>query len=580
MRIRASPTFDPDVGADLYTTNGDTNDHMYKSTKTISFTPEGTAAATGSVFAFQDNEADVQAEFERHVQFALDLARSAPDPTHPKSHLGNKPANFVVDKFGVSYGNPQTVQVNARRDLGPIELHYRVNGGRTRTASTSEWQGGKRYGGEGDYWYHRMRGQVTGTKRGDNVEVWFSAEKHHAKSDSFTYNVRSDSGARVLVLAVEDYTGNSALPAYSDTTKPNYLDYYGKALAANGVDYDVYDYDAMQRKAPDPLGVLSHYDAVIWETGNDNVTRESATPGVSDAQAWETIMSVRDFVNEGGRVSVSGVNAGRQWDLVEYPTEGLPNSYCDGDLQTTDNGKCNPLSNDFAQYYLGAYLRSDAGGQDQDGNIFPVAGTPGGPLDGLTFDMNGADSAGNQGGERSRDRQLPGHLERPAEGPVSAVRERPGGRLAAGGRRGVRPAHGIEVHVLPEGGSGLQAHDAHGRPDGRDRLAAGEPVLLDVVQHGGRLGLRVRRGPDDQPGRQRRRGFHDAAGRQRAHERQHRLELPGGLVGAPPDHWSTTRRWSRTALAMTTTSACRPARPARGTPRPATRAAGRTGRST
>ena len=123
-------TFDPDVGADLYTTNGDTNDHMYKSTKTISFTPEGTAAATGSVFAFQDNEADVQAEFERHVQFALDLARSAPDPTHPISHLGNTPAKFVVDKFNVSYGNPQTVQVNARRDLGQIQLRYRVNGGR------------------------------------------------------------------------------------------------------------------------------------------------------------------------------------------------------------------------------------------------------------------------------------------------------------------------------------------------------------------------------------------------------------------------------------------------------------------
>jgi len=394
------PTFDPDVGADLYTTNGDTNDHMYRATKTISFTPEGTAAATAGGFVFQDNEADVQAEFERHVQFALDLARSANDVTHPRSHLSPAfdPPNFVVDKFNVSYGNPQTVQVNARRDLGQIQLHYRVNGGRTRTASTSEWQGGKRYGDEGDYWYHRMRGQVTGTGEGDDVQVWFSSQKKHAKSESFTYHVRSDSGARVLVLAVEDYTGNSALPPYADTTKPNYLDYYGQALAANNVAYDVYDYDAMQRKAPDPLGVLSHYDAVIWETGNDNVTRESATPGVCDAEAWETIMSVRDFVNEGGRVSVSGVNAGRQWDLVEYPTEGLPNSYCDGDLQTTDNGKCNPLSNDFAQYYLGAYLRSDAGGQDQDGNIFPVAGTPGGPLDGLTFDLNGADSAGNQDG--------------------------------------------------------------------------------------------------------------------------------------------------------------------------------------
>ena len=162
--------------------------------------------------------------------------------------------------------------------------------------------------------------------------------------------------------------------------------------------YDVYDYDAMQRTAPDPLGVLSHYDAVVWYTGNDNVTRNTPTPGVSDAEAWETISSVRDFVNEGGRVSVSGVNAGRQWDLVEYPTEGRANSTCDGDLQTTDGGKCNPLSNDFGQYYLGAYLRSDAGGQDAAGNIFPVEGTPGGPLSGLTFQLNGATSAKNQGG--------------------------------------------------------------------------------------------------------------------------------------------------------------------------------------
>ena len=393
-------TFDPDVGADLYTTNGDTNDHMYKSTKTISFTPEGTAAASGNQFVFQDNEADVQAEFERHVQFALDLARSAPEPTHPSSHLGIEPANFVVDKFNVSYGDPQTVQVNARRDLGPVQLRYRVNGGAMQTGTTSEWNGGLRYGDDGDYWYHRMRGQVTGTKPGDNVEVWFYAPDKNVTSDSFTYNVRSDSGAKVLVFAVEDYTGVSALPAYNQTKKPNYLSYYANALADNGVQYDVYDWDAMGRKAPDPLGVLSHYDAVIWYTGNDNVTRNTNTPGVADAEAHENVMAVRDFVNEGGRVSVLGVNAGRQWDLVEYPTEGLPNSYCDGDLQTTDNGKCNPLSNDFAQYYLGAYLRSDAGGQDAAGNIFPVAATPEGPLDGTpaAFDLNGASSAKNQGG--------------------------------------------------------------------------------------------------------------------------------------------------------------------------------------
>ena len=394
-------TFDPDVGAELYTTNGDTNDHMYKATRTISFTPEGTAAPTGSVFVFPDDEAAVQAEFERHVQFALDLARSAPDVTDPNSHLGIEPPNFVVDKFNVSYGDPQTVQVNARRDLGPIALHYQINGGNTVTKTTTEWTGGSRYGDEGDYWYHRMRGEVTGTKPGDNVKVWFSApnKPNLDPSGSFIYNARVESDADVLVLAVEDYTGVSAFPAYAQNKKPNYLSYYTNALSANGVAYDVYDYDAMLRKAPDPLGVLSHYDAVVWYTGNDNVTRNTNTPGVADLEAHRTITAVRDFVNEDGRVSVLGVNAGRQWDLVEYPQEGFPNTQCDGNLQTTDDGKCQPLSNDFAQYYLGAFLRSDAGGQDASGNIFPVVGTDPGPLSGLTLALNGATSAKNQGGD-------------------------------------------------------------------------------------------------------------------------------------------------------------------------------------
>ena len=163
----AIPGFDPDVGAELYTTNGDTNDHLYQDDRVLSFTPEGSGGVgTGSGFIFQDVEADVQEEFEKHVQFSLDLARSADDASRPDSHLGNEVPDFVVDKFAMSYGNPQTVQVNARRDLGKITLKYQVNGGRVQSKSTREWQGGLRYGDEGDYWYHRMRGQVTGTDAG------------------------------------------------------------------------------------------------------------------------------------------------------------------------------------------------------------------------------------------------------------------------------------------------------------------------------------------------------------------------------------------------------------------------------
>ena len=391
----AIPGFDPDVGAELYTTNGDTNDHMYGEDRVLSFTPEGSpGVGTGSGFIFQDVEADVQEEFEKHVQFALDLARSADDPSRPDSHLGNEAPNFVVDDFDISYGNPQTVQVNARRDLGSISMKYRINGGRVQTRSTREWRGGLRYGDEGDYWYHRMRGQVTGTDVGDSVEVWFSSNKRNRKSSSFTYEVVSDSNADVLVLAVEDYSGNSDFPPYGDRTQPNYLSYYTAALEDRQIPYDVYNWDARGRKAPDPLGVLSHFDAVVWYTGNDNVTRRTATPGVADLEAHRTITAVRDFVNEGGRVALQGVNAGRQYDLVEYPQEGYGPEQCDGDLQTTDEGKCQPLSNDFAQYYLGSYVRSDGGGLDENGNALPVTGLTA-PLDGWSATLDSDTESAN-----------------------------------------------------------------------------------------------------------------------------------------------------------------------------------------
>ena len=40
------------------------------------------------------------------------------------------------------------MQVNAKRELGKITMHYSVNGGAEQTAPTKEWNGGERYGGE------------------------------------------------------------------------------------------------------------------------------------------------------------------------------------------------------------------------------------------------------------------------------------------------------------------------------------------------------------------------------------------------------------------------------------------------
>ena len=45
------------------------------------------------------------------------------------------------------------------------------------------------------------------------------------------------------------------------------------ALTAAGHTSDVYDFDTQGRKAPHHLGVLSHYKAVLWETGDDVILR-------------------------------------------------------------------------------------------------------------------------------------------------------------------------------------------------------------------------------------------------------------------------------------------------------------------
>ena len=67
----------------------------------------------------------------------LDLARSADDPANPISHLGNTVENFYVETFADSYGDPQPVQVVAKKSLGDVKLRYRINDGAVKTVTTS-----------------------------------------------------------------------------------------------------------------------------------------------------------------------------------------------------------------------------------------------------------------------------------------------------------------------------------------------------------------------------------------------------------------------------------------------------------
>src|SRR5262245_44933141 len=405
--------FHPGLSSDvLYVTNGETTDYASKD-GTLAWTPELSAGCDGCGFVFPDNEALVQAEFERNLPFANSVAQSATHPDDPKTVTGITTKPFYIDSadpykrsnpgtqlsFTKSYGDPQPVAVIAKRSLGAVTVKYRINGGAVQSAPTTQWQGGPRYNPASVY-YHQMRGMVTGTDPGDSVEVWF--EGGGQRSDSFTYQAVSESGRRVLVVAAEDYSGASPVQA----SGPQFADTYVQALAANGVPADVYDVDAAGRLAPDALGVLSHYDAVIWETGNDLVTRTAGRgAGNADLLALDEILQFRSYMNEGGKVMFAGDSAGQQYtnNVGNQMYDPKGEAACNPPPAGIDPRRCLPSSGSFGgchqtqdvlQYYFGSDLAVPADGLDDNGSAFDAIGT-GDPFAGTSWGLDDPNFAAN-----------------------------------------------------------------------------------------------------------------------------------------------------------------------------------------
>ena len=244
--------------------------------------------------------------------------------------------------------------------------------------------------------------KVTGTRPGDSVEVWFTARRdgRHVESEHFTYTVASDTGADALILASEDYTGvNPTYPA--GTAAPKYADEYAAALDANGISHATWDVDA--QGVPHPLGVLSHFDAVVWETGDDRLVQDpedaltdtflfGPVPDIAVAERQQYLtMALRDYLNEGGKLVQAGENTqyfgllGRSLGGIFYGLAGAPDQDCaiTRDFLTD----CLLLSDDFAQYYLGATHRAPF--------VRPTGIDGRGPLDGVTAEFGGPAVAAN-----------------------------------------------------------------------------------------------------------------------------------------------------------------------------------------
>ncbi len=425
----AVPGYDPDISAELYTTNGDTDTDLTERYGVLGFTPEMTTCETvsdsipddewvaedcGSGFEFPDDEELVQAEFEKNVPFALSVAFSADDPANPESVVGRSAPDFVVDSFDVSYGDPQRVAVVAKRALAPLRMAYRVDGGRERIVRAFEWSGGERYGDENDDYFAEYRAKVRGADAGDQVQVRFLGVQRGKRggpvsSEPFTYTVEADTGSDVLVIANEDYTGVN--PTYpGGTNAPKYADAHVAAVEAAGYTADVWDVDA--QGVPHDLGVLDHYDAVLWYLGDNRITQDpedefTSTPfgelpdiSVAERQQYLTL-AIRDYLNEGGKLVHAGETAQYQGlpgisDVVGglyYGLNGDPGAECaiaprPGGSTAGFFEDCLILADDFRQYYLGAFSRTDIADPSQ---VEGVAD----PLNGFTAALGGPVVAGD-----------------------------------------------------------------------------------------------------------------------------------------------------------------------------------------
>ncbi|BCJ58833.1 zinc carboxypeptidase [Micromonospora endophytica] len=404
----AVPGYDPDLSAELYTTNGDTDSHATVRYGTLGFTPEMSTCQAASavdpddqwrpedcvsVFTFPDDEKLIAAEVAKNLPFALSVAKSAQRPDEPVSVLGHRTPDFVIDPFDVSYGRDQQVAAISRRSLKNVRLNYTINGKRAQTTGVREWRGGERYGDTHNDYYAELRGKVTGARPGDRVQVWFTGTKPGkgtVSSDRFTYRVHHDIGGDVLILAVEDVTGLS--PA-QEGGSAKYADAIATSLRAAGRSSDVYDFDTMGRTAPHHLGVLSHYKTVVWETGDDVILRSPGqVPGTAAKAALDTELAVRDYLNEGGKLLVSG-----KYALYAQASNGLYAYQPDAPPECTDaeDLSCLPLLNDFQQYWLGAYTYVSDGGTSPQGEPYPVRGDAG-RFSGFAATLNAPGSAGNQ----------------------------------------------------------------------------------------------------------------------------------------------------------------------------------------
>ena len=303
------------------------------------------AADCASVFTFPDDEKLIDAGVREERPVRAPVAETAAHPDQPSSSVGIAAPDFTPATFSTSYsrGADQEISVVVRRSVRDKELKYR--GQRrpdARAWRSGPWQGGETSGGTDNLYFDRVPRQGQGRRPGRQgrglVHRRDQERKAPGSSPHFTYTVAQRPRADVLVVAEEGATAHTGADVRRRAGRAKRR---GEALV----------WDVATQGAPDALAVLDHFGTVVHYTG-------ALRPGNA------TQLQLRAFLNEGGKLVKAGELAGGSVDLGG-----------------------GTLSNDFRQYYLGAYSRTStpgASGFTGSGELGGATGTlgdaPGNPL--------------------------------------------------------------------------------------------------------------------------------------------------------------------------------------------------------
>ena len=177
------------------------------------------------------------------------------------------------------------------------------------------------------------------------MKVWFTGAGE--TSDSFTFHVdkaTAERRARDRWPIPTTRARRTSRPTRVGDGTRTFLSAYTDAVTAIGIGASTSTTWTRWGAAPDHLGVLGHYDAVVLVHGPTTCSRGwPASRAARARRRWPTTMmlQVRAFLNEGGRLLNTGRHAGWQFaNAFDYNPVSTP-PLCDAvDLHGRTTAAC------------------------------------------------------------------------------------------------------------------------------------------------------------------------------------------------------------------------------------------------